>query len=163
MNEPRWLTIARTYEGVAEIPGPRHSPVIAGWLHRLGAWWADDETPWCGIFCAAVADKAGLPVPRNYFRARAWLDWGVPLASPIAGCVAVLERGPQMGHVGFVVGQDTTWRQFLLILGGNQGNAVNVSAFDRNRVIGYRWPAAEPLPQMMALPAGSAAKSAGEA
>ena len=160
--EPRWLTIARMYEGTAEIPGPRNSPTISAWLQRVGAWWRDDETPWCGVFMAAVMDEAGLPFPKDYARARAWMDWGTPLASPVFGCVAVFERGPARGHVGLVVGQDTKWQQFLLILGGNQGDEVNVSAFDRNRIVGYRWPAVEPMPLMLALPAGTAARSTSE-
>ena len=43
MNEPIWMFEARKHLGLAEIPGPRHSPVIVGWLARLKAWWAEDE------------------------------------------------------------------------------------------------------------------------
>ena len=46
------------------------------------------------------------------------------------------------GHVGFAVGKDTAGR--LLVLGGNQGNAVSIAAFDVARAIGYRWPAGVP-------------------
>jgi hypothetical protein len=37
-----------------------------------------------------------------------------------------------------VVGNDEAGR--LMVLGGNQGNAVTVAPFDRARVLGYRWP-----------------------
>jgi uncharacterized protein (TIGR02594 family) len=161
--DPRWLAIARRYLGVSEIPGPRHNPTILGWLHRLRSWVADDETPWCGLFVAAVMDEAGLPVARNYLRARAWMDWGTTLALPAPGCVVVFERGPTMGHVGFVVGRDADGQ--LLVLGGNQGNAVTIAAFARSRVLpgGYRWPAAEPILYGVQLPVGSAARSTSEA
>jgi hypothetical protein len=67
-----------------------------------------------------------------------------------------------MGHVGFVVGEDMA-RHALLLLGGNQGNAVSVAAFDRNRVVGYRWPAAESMPALTALPSIVSERSTSEA
>lgn len=42
-----WLDEANRYIGIKEIPGPAHNKTIIGWLTRLGAWWKDDETPWC--------------------------------------------------------------------------------------------------------------------
>jgi uncharacterized protein (TIGR02594 family) len=137
MSDPKWLPIARRYIGVSEIPGKATTPVIAGWLSKLRAWWSDDETPWCGVFVAAVLQEAGIDRPRNWYRARAYLDWGLSLAEPGRGCVVVFARGGA-GHVGFVVGVDERGR--LMVLGGNQANAVNVQPFDRVRVLGYRWP-----------------------
>lgn len=162
MNEPRWLTIARSYEGVSEIPGPRSSPVIMTWAHRLRSWYNDDDVPWCGLFMAAVMDEAGLGYPREYLRARAWLEFGFATPLPLVGSVVVFERGPTMGHVAIVAGVDAQGR--LLCLGGNQGNAVNVSAFPRARALSYRWPHEEPMPAWNAsLPTGAAAASTGEA
>lgn len=137
MNEPDWLTHARTYIGVAEIPGKQTAPTIARWLLELQSWWRDDETPWCGTFVAAVLRESGVPIAPHWYRARAWLEWGVTLNAPRLGCVAVFERGGG-GHVGFVVGQDR--RGYLMVLGGNQGNRVSVAPFDWIRVLGYRWP-----------------------
>jgi uncharacterized protein (TIGR02594 family) len=157
MNDPRWLDYARTFIGLREIPGVKTAGVIEGWLVKLGAWWRDDETPWCGTFVAAMFQQTGINLPQHWYRARGWLDWGTPLVSPAVGCVAVLERDGG-GHVGFVVGQDEHGN--ILMLGGNQGNAVSIAAFPRSRVIGYRWPAAEPfpvglLPQMAGAPAST--------
>lgn len=162
MIEPRWVSIARAYLGTAEIPGPRSSPTIASWLTRLRAWWRDDETPWCGVFLAAVMDEAGLPYPRDFARARAWLDWGVPLPLPLVGAVCVLERGPTAGHVFIVIGRDD--RGNLVGIGGNQSDAVTIATFLRSRVLGYRWPAAEAMPGWnVELPAAIAAASTSEA
>lgn len=160
MIEPGWLIQARTWLGTREIHGPRHNPIILGWLHRLRAWWQDDEVPWCGTFVAACMDAVGVPLPTHWMRARAWLDWGVPLPLPLVGCVVVFERQGG-GHVGFVVGRNE--RGHLLVLGGNQGNAVTIAAFDRP-ALGYRWPAGEPMPIWNAeLPVGEAARSTSEA
>jgi hypothetical protein len=38
------------------------------------------------------------------------------------------------------------------VLGGNQGDAVSISPFSRGRVLGYRWPENEALPDAAPLP-----------
>lgn len=147
-NEPAWLTEARRHLGVAEVPGPKHSPVIQSWLHKLRAWWVDDETPWCGVFVAACMDTVGIPLPKNWMRAKAWSEWGSRLSAPITGCVVVFERKGG-GHVGFVVGRTSNGN--LLVLGGNQGNMVKISEFSRDRVVGYYWPTAISMPALQPL------------
>lgn len=137
----RWITEAKKHLGLSEIAGPKHNPTIVNWLIKLGAWWRDDETPWCGVFVAAVFKECGIENPKAFYRAKAWADWGAPLTVPILGCVVVLGRDGG-GHVGFVVGKTPDGQ--LLILGGNQGNKVSVRAFDTSRVLAYRWPIGEP-------------------
>lgn len=137
MTEPAWLQVARRYVGLREVPGKTTAPTISRWLRQLGAWWGDDETPWCGTFVAAVLEEAGYPKVKNWYRARSWLDWGSPIDRPALGCVAVFARTGG-GHVGFVVGKDE--RGNLMVLGGNQGNAVTIAPFDHARVLGYRYP-----------------------
>ena len=43
MSEPKWLPIARSFIGVKEIKGPKHNPIILGWLKIVNAWYAEDE------------------------------------------------------------------------------------------------------------------------
>ena len=138
MNEPRWLSIARGYIGVREIPGPRHNPTIMGWLRKLKSWIKDDETAWCGTFCAAVMQEAGLPVPREFPSARAWADWGANLRESVIapGAVLVFSRKGG-GHVGFYVGEDAVAYH---VLGGNQGDAVSIVRISKARCIAIRWP-----------------------
>lgn len=138
MIDPDWLTRARNYLGTKEIPGKGNAPVIQQWLRRLDAWWSDDATPWCGVFVATVMRDAGYEIPRAWYRALAWADWGIALETPRVGCIVVYERQGG-GHVGFVVGLDQDCR--LLTLGGNQRDSVCVLPFDRWRAIAYRWPA----------------------
>ncbi|HEX4843190.1 MAG TPA: TIGR02594 family protein [Limnobacter sp.] len=140
----KWVDEGMTHLGLAEIPGAKHNATIGAWLRKLGAWWADDETPWCGVFVAHCMREAGLSVPKYYMRAKAWADWGVGLSRPVFGCIVVFERKGG-GHVGIVVGQDQQGN--LMVLGGNQGNRVSIAPFDRSRVIAYRYPAAVPSPQ----------------
>jgi len=79
VTEPRWLTIAANHIGVKEVPGPKNNATIIGWLKRLKSWIADDSVPWCGVFCAAVMQEAGLPDPKEFPRAKAWADYGANL------------------------------------------------------------------------------------
>jgi len=145
----RWIDAANKYLGLREFKGSQHNPAIVNWLVQLGAWWRDDETPWCGVFVAAVLREAGIKPASAFYRAKAWLSWGQALAAPAVGCVVVFERDGG-GHVGFLVGR--TPGGLLLVLGGNQGNEVNVRAFEQYRVLGYRWPAGEELPRARSLP-----------
>lgn len=135
-DEPKWLTRARQDLGLQETPGKATTPYIRRWLIELGAWWTDDETPWCGVACAAWLKDSGLEIPKHYYRARAWLDWGRPMHA-VPGAVIVFERGAG-GHVGLIVGVDQADR--LLVLGGNQGNRVSIAPFTRSRILGIRWP-----------------------
>jgi uncharacterized protein (TIGR02594 family) len=160
--EPRWLKSARAFIDLREIPGKATAPVIARWLRQLKAWWSDDETPWCGTFVAAVFEGEGIRRPKHWYRAKAWLDFGTPIREPALGAVVVFERKGG-GHVGFVVGNDERGR--LMVLGGNQGDSVNIAPFDRSRVLGYRWPLAiKPTSSILPLVASNGAKaSANEA
>lgn len=145
----RLIARARSYVGVKEIKGPKHNNIIIGWLDRLGAWWSNDETPWCGVFMGIVMLEEGQPYPTYYMRAKAWLEWGKRIPAPVYGCVVIFGRNGG-GHVGFVVGQDTKGR--LLVLGGNQADEVNVRAFPVSRVLGYRIPREFDYSQSKALP-----------
>jgi uncharacterized protein (TIGR02594 family) len=153
VSNPRWLTHARQFVGVQEIPGKTTAPVIGRWLRQLNAWWTDDETPWCGAFVGGCLTDIGLAKPKDWYRARAYLNYGYALPKPQPGCIVVFNGGlkrPGGGHVGFVVGQDQ-WNR-LMVLGGNQGNAVTIAPFVKSRVLGYRWPLDAQPPKTNGLP-----------
>lgn len=136
--EPTWLRAARADIGQTETLGPNDSPWIRAMLAKLagGGLWLVGQ-PWCGGAAAFWMQNAGLKIPKAWYRAKAWLDWGVPQDVPLVGSIVVFEREGG-GHVGLVVGQDSRGR--LLVLGGNQSDAVRILPFDRARVLGYRWP-----------------------
>lgn len=157
---PAWLAAARQDIGLREIHGAPTAPRIAAWLKLLRAWWKDDETPWCGAACAAWMLASGVQPPDAWYRAKAWATWGQALPRPAEGCVVVFDRVGG-GHVGLVVGETAAGR--LLVLGGNQGDAVSVAAFDRSRAIAYRWPPGRDLPPYLQLAQGDAALSVSEA
>ena len=142
-----WMTYARSLIGVREIPGARHNQTILGWAQKLGAkilgiTVKDDETPWCGLFCAHVMDHVGIHPPPIAVRASSWGLWGRKLINPRPGCILTFVREGG-GHVGFYVGEDASHYH---VLGGNQGNAVLITRIAKARLSEMRWPAGIDLP-----------------
>lgn len=139
---PAWLRLALSLRGTDEVRGDRHSPIIMGWAKKLGIWYPDDETPWCGLFVAHVIGTVlpDAPLPSNVLGARQWLKFGRGIDGPALGAVVVFWRGSRngwQGHVGFYYGETRT---HILCVGGNQSNTVNITRIAKNRVLGYRWP-----------------------
>lgn len=152
IRSPDWLAMACAYIGVAEIKGPQHNSTILRLLDAADGApddgktvgnIRDDETPWCASFVSAILELTGIPSTRSAW-ARSYLNWGIKLPGPAQGAIAVLERGPNAGHVAFVAGR--TDDGDIVLLGGNQSDMVRLSAFDVQRVIGYRWPSNQPMP-----------------
>lgn len=144
-TELEWVRKARAYIGMREIKGVQHNPAIIKMLNEMGqfsnearAWWRDDETPWCGLFVGHVMGQSGRYVVKEWYRAK---EWASPLMTkidmPAYGSIAVLSRHGG-GHVGFVVGRDGN--DNIMLVGGNQGDMVQISAFPRSRIDGYYWP-----------------------
>lgn len=153
MSEPHWLVRARIYIGVREIRGPKHEPLILKWWAAINAPFRDDETSWCGAFTGGVLSESGLPIVSGGAAARAWLKLPVKLDRPAVGAVVIFWRGSPSGwsgHVGFVTGKDRHGN--IMVLGGNQGDAVNIRPFAPGRVLGYRWPSKWPHASRFDLP-----------
>jgi uncharacterized protein (TIGR02594 family) len=166
-SEPRHLTIARALIGTREAAGPANSKTIMGWAAALGTKilgiaYNADSVPWCGVFVAHCIRSAGLAPASIAVRAKAWATWGLPLAADrlAPGTVLVFERQGG-GHVGFYFGEDATHYH---VLGGNQGDAVNIMRLGKSRCIARRWPAGLALTGgPVWLTAGGAAVSENEA
>ncbi len=98
------------------------------------------DAAWCDAFLGACLERAGIASTRSLL-ARSYLTWGVSLDTPRIGAVAVLSRGsnPEQGHVAFWLGETD---DEMVLLGGNQKNAVSVALFPKSRVLALRWPGA---------------------
>jgi uncharacterized protein (TIGR02594 family) len=157
-KELPWIAEGRKFIGLREIPGPKHEPeILQMWRDIKRSGIKDDETPWCAAYAGAMLERVGIRSTR-FEGARSYLEWGEKLEQPIYGCVVVFTRTGG-GHVGFVVGK--TESGSLLVLGGNQSDAVNIKAFSTDRVTGYRWPEGYQKPSFT-LPVGNAALSTKE-
>lgn len=148
-GEAPWFDFAETQLDIKE-PDPK----------ILKYWDATDfrpkptstDVPWCGAFAAFCLSKSGgagaQSIPKGAAAAVNWRGWGTGL--PVnstdipRGAVVVLSPAPgtgTTGHVGF-------FDKFLddgrvQLLGGNQSNAVNKTAF-RPRIAAIRWLDLEP-------------------
>lgn len=143
MSGQKWMENGRKLIGMTEIKGAQHAPeILQMWRDIKRGGIKDDETPWCAAFVGAMLERSGIKSSR-FESARSYLDWGQLLAAPVPGCVVVFTRKGG-GHVGFAVGRDKAGH--LLILGGNQSDAVNIKAFPVSRVTGYRWPLGVAVP-----------------
>jgi uncharacterized protein (TIGR02594 family) len=137
---PAILEAARAHLGLTEWPGAKHNPAIVAMFADVGqSWVRDDETPWCAAFVGSVLASIGLP-HTGKLNARSYLDYGQEVTPDrvMPGDIVVLWRGSRtswQGHVGFVSRVDGNR---VLILGGNQGNAVTETWYGLDRVLGYR-------------------------
>jgi len=135
-----WMDVANGHVGLKEAPGAANNPKIVAFYKASGhPEIKADAVPWCAAFVGACLAEAGLPNSGS-LAARSYLKYGVALDAPRKGCIVVITRGnPKSweGHVGFLVKATAT---HVHLLGGNQANAVNVAAFPRSKVLGYRWP-----------------------
>jgi uncharacterized protein (TIGR02594 family) len=97
-------------------------------------------TAWCAAFVNWCLAQSGAP-RRGYATAISWLDFGTPVAHPVSGCVTVVKpsksTGSTTGHVGFFVRSEGTR---VVLLGGNQRDAVSEQGFNAGNVLGHRWP-----------------------
>lgn len=138
-----WMKTARESVGLKEVVGPKHNTKIQAWLSKLGAWWKDDETPWCGTFVAHCLREAGHPIPKHWYRALEWKEYGSNLRPThvCEGAILVFAREGG-GHVGFYVSED---HFYYRVLGGNQKNSVNIMRIAKSRCVAIRWPTGVPV------------------
>ncbi|WP_202915934.1 TIGR02594 family protein [Pontibacter pamirensis] len=136
---------ALNLHGTAERPGKGDNPAIIGWADEVGAdirkiYFADD-TPWCGLFMAVVAKRAGKRVVKDPLWALNWGTFGKFTEEPMLGDVLVFVRktreGKKAGHVGLYVGEDESAYH---VLGGNQGDCVCVQPIAKSRLYAARRP-----------------------
>jgi len=139
--------LAQRFVGVSEVPEQASNTQILAMLQLDEKWPVGDHVPWCSAFMNYVAWLLRLPRSKS-LRARSWLSVGrsVSLEEAEAGFdVVVLKRGsgnqpgPSVidapGHVGLFAGREGT---NMLVLGGNQADAVNVSSYPSSRLLGIR-------------------------
>jgi len=132
---PRILIEALNLFNVAETQGPENNRVIIDWAAECNIkGYSADSTPWCGLFVAVAAKRAGKPLPENPLWARNWGAWGESSAKEL-GAILVFTRDRNSGHVGIYVGEDS---ECYHVLGGNQGDRVSIIRIPKRRLIGCR-------------------------
>ena len=138
--------LASRFIGTKEVAGSIANPQILAMLKLDGNWPQDDSVPWCSGFINYIALLLGLHRTKN-LRARSWLNEKIITQSDakIGFDLVVLkigggnQPGPEVinapGHVGFFAG---FYDDYVSILGGNQSNSVNISKYQKSRILGVR-------------------------
>jgi uncharacterized protein (TIGR02594 family) len=139
--------LAERFIGISEVVGVASNPQVLAMLQLDERWPVGDDVPWCSAFVNYICWLLRLPRSKG-LSARSWLLVGssVYLRDAEVGFdVVILKRGkgdqpgPEVikapGHVGFYGGRDEA---NVFVLGGNQGDAVNVSRFDWSLILGIR-------------------------
>ncbi|MEO8680385.1 MAG: TIGR02594 family protein [Vicinamibacterales bacterium] len=142
MHEPIWLSVARAFVGVLELPGPGSNPLILRWATEIGApaWYDSDAKAWCAVFLNRILLAVQQPMAGTGYallRAGTFETYGVPLTTATLGAILVFDR-PEGHHVGFYLGERD---DAYLVLAGNQANAVSVRWILKSRLTAMRWPA----------------------
>ena len=138
---PRTVAEGLKLLGTVETPGRADNPIIMSWAKEVGVTsiYSGDEVPWCGLFMAVVAKRAGKDLPATPLWARDWLNFGRKLKfweAASLGDVLVFGRNGG-GHVGIYIGEDSG---AYYVLGGNQSNKVSIVRIAKNRLLGVRRP-----------------------
>ena len=146
---PRMLRVALTLYGTRETAGAGDTPAILAWARETGLArsYRADAVPWCGLFMAVVAQRAGWAVPDGPLWALNWGRFGVAAARPMLGDVLTFAR-PGGGHVALYVGEDVDTYN---LLGGNQDDRVGFARIVKTRLRAARRPPYRVAPASVAV------------
>ena len=132
-----WLSFAKTQESISE---KFNQETIKSYLllvfNSKDTYLINAKTAWCAAFICYCLEEAGIKSPKTAW-ARAFLNYGTKLEKPKFGCIVVLTRGDDSGHVGFYIAEGLFT---VTIFGGNQDDSVCLKKYPKSRVLGYRWP-----------------------
>jgi uncharacterized protein (TIGR02594 family) len=136
-EDPQWIVNAKKEIGVKEISGAKDNDRIIEYHSTTTLKATDDETAWCSAFVNWCFKQASIK-GTNSAGALSWEKWGKSYDKPAYGSVAVIayyDEGSTKrngsGHVGFVVGKQGSK---IVVLGGNQGDMVKVSAYNPSAI-----------------------------
>ncbi len=137
MNE-LLLEILKHY-GMQEVSGPNSNPHILEFFKEIGYTGATDDssTAWCSAMLNYFCKRMGFQ-RSGELTARSWLKVGTKIDTPQLGDVVVYWRDDPnswKGHVGIYINEENG---LIWTLGGNQNNGLNISLYNKNRVLGYR-------------------------
>lgn len=135
---PRMVAEGLKLHGLVETPGSADNPVIMAMAKEVGLEreYNHDAVPWCGLFAAVVAKRAGKSVVDGPLWALNWSKFGVATTQPGLGDILAFKR-PGGGHVGIYIGEDPTHYH---VLGGNQGDKVSITRIEKARCVARRRP-----------------------
>lgn len=133
---PVWMLHAGQQLGVSEVLGNRHNPQILEYGKATSLKPSSDEVPWCSTFVNWCLMRAGVERTNSAWAAT-WDTYGVKSPIRFGAILTFPTSTGSKRHVTFCAGWTKT---HIFGLGGNQGNKVKVSAFNRTSPTACRWP-----------------------
>ena len=131
---PRMVVEARSLLGTVETPGAGNNPTIIAWAKEIGGSvknvYTADSVPWCGLFMAVVAKRAGKTPVNDPLWALNWNNFGSPAGQPVLGDVLTFMRNGG-GHVAIYIGED---HDAYHVIGGNQSDQVCYTRMEKARL-----------------------------
>lgn len=156
---PPWMAEMYRRMGLHEV---QHKASLIDFL-KIGRFLGDPASlPWCGDAVESCIAKVlpAEPLPSNPFWAQGWASFGIDVKAPLVGSVGVIRWSAKSGHVGIVAGVEGSK---VVLLGGNQSNAITLASFSRAKFTAFRWPKTFPLKSYPALRGKATAVSTEEA
>ncbi|KRR18138.1 TIGR02594 family protein [Bradyrhizobium retamae] len=136
---PKMILEALKLFGTVEAAGSKDNPTILAWAAEVGLakTYSHDSIPWCGLFAAVVAKRAGKGVVDSPLWALSWAEFGKPAeGGAMLGDVLTFKRDGG-GHVAMYVGEDASAYHCL---GGNQSDQVCITRIAKARLYRARRP-----------------------
>lgn len=151
ISAPKWLQIAVAEYTQQKKLRSRYSNRIGQYLSSVADMPANTlpttQVPWSAHFINWVIEKANL-VGTDNSRPEAWLNWGKPITGPVRGSVVVATTTPRT-QTASAVGNDgykivgvllVETPNYVILLAGDVVSALDLIAFPKSNVLGYRWP-----------------------
>jgi uncharacterized protein (TIGR02594 family) len=162
LSEPPWVYYARTQIGINEDD---NCSDIVNRYHQANREYkpSDCEIPWCASFVGYClnqtefdaqldAGAASYANPQTRTRAtgktpESYGDpvWGEQVNNPFIGAIGVYKNGNQY-HVTFIIAKSVNG-ETLYALGGNQGDRVNITGYERSKFVAFMKPANYTIPE----------------
>ena len=158
---PAWFQWALLEVGVRETPGKGSTQRVIDYrsISAIPLKGDDSDVPWCSVFANAAFVANGIEGIRSAL-ARSFESNSnfIRLNGPALGAVVTFWRGnPRggLGHVGFYRAES---KSHIYVLGGNEGDRVDVAPFPAQSpsfgLVGYWWPKTVSLPPIRAITFG---------
>lgn len=137
---PKWVQwwINEYSQNIRETVGNVHTPRILKYHSYTSLKATSDEISWCSSAMCACMEELGIPSTKSA-AAISWVDWGFPVKDFVLGAVAVFKRDahPNAAHVAIALKDNG---DSIMVIGGNQKDAITIMAMPKNKLICYRWP-----------------------
>ena len=131
-NARRQDRASQSRQGLDAMAAVSSNGLIAEARKYLGGNPTGWSSEWCGKFLDMVLKKTGHKGGGNL--ARGYIKYGVRLAGPEVGAIAVFSRKGG-GHVGIVTGIDSNGNP--IIISGNHNDRVAIATYPSSRALAY--------------------------